>query len=92
MSIVAENGKVVTDKMIDEWESALERDEWPEGWVNVGDVVEGKLPTSMSESVTLSIKVPAAMKKAIEQEAQLEGKSTSSYVRGVLVDNLMASA
>lgn len=29
--IVAENGKVVTDEMIADWESALERDEWPSG-------------------------------------------------------------
>lgn len=35
--IVAENGKVVTDEMIADWESALERDEWPSGWVNVGE-------------------------------------------------------
>ena len=42
--IVAEDGKVVTDEMIAEWESALERDEWPSGWVNVGDVLEGSLP------------------------------------------------
>lgn len=42
--IVAENGKVVTDEMIADWESALERDEWPSGWVNVGEIVEGKLP------------------------------------------------
>lgn len=39
--IVAEDGKVVTDEMIAGWESALERDEWPEGWKNVGPVVCG---------------------------------------------------
>jgi hypothetical protein len=39
-----ENGKVVTDEMIAEWEGVLERDEWPNGWANVGEVVEGKLP------------------------------------------------
>lgn len=38
--VVAENGKVVTDEMIDGWESALERDEWPSGWVNVSEIVE----------------------------------------------------
>ena len=38
--IVAENGKVVTDEMIAGWESALERDEWPSGWVNVGETPE----------------------------------------------------
>ena len=42
--IVAENSKAVTDEMIADWESALERDEWPSGWVNVGEIVEGKLP------------------------------------------------
>lgn len=35
-----ENRKVVTDEMIAGWESALERDEWPSGWVNVGEIVE----------------------------------------------------
>lgn len=49
--IVAENGKVVTDEMIADWESALERDEWPSGWVNVGEVVEGKLPKAAPETV-----------------------------------------
>ena len=48
--IVAENGKVVTDEMIADWESALERDEWPSGWVNVGEVVEGKLPKAVPET------------------------------------------
>lgn len=38
--VVAENGKIVTDEMIAVWESALERDEWPSGWVNVGEIVE----------------------------------------------------
>lgn len=40
--IVAENGIVVTDEMFANWESALERDEWPDGWVNVGEVVDGR--------------------------------------------------
>ena len=68
--IVAENGKVVTDEMIAGWESALERDEWPSGWVNVGEIVEGKLPKAASETVTLSLKVPVAMKRALEKEAR----------------------
>ena len=60
--IVAENGKVVTDEMIADWESALERDEWPSGWVNVGEIAKGKLPKAAPETVTLSLKVPAAIK------------------------------
>lgn len=42
--IVAENGGVVTDEMISGWEEALERDEWPSGWANVGEIVEGEPP------------------------------------------------
>ncbi len=52
--IVAENGKVVTDEMIADWESALERDEWPSGCVNVGEIVEGKLSEGRADTVTLS--------------------------------------
>lgn len=69
--IVAQNGVVVTDEMIAGWEASLERDEWPEGWENVGEVVDGKLPTA-SETVTLSIKIPASMKRIIESEAKSE--------------------
>ena len=90
--IVAENGKVVTDEMIADWESALERDEWPSGWVNVGEVVEGRLPKAAPETVTLSLKVPVAMKRALEKEAKAEGKSTGAYARGFLADSLLAIA
>ena len=82
--IVAENGKVVTDEMIADWESALERDEWPSGWVNVGEIVEGKLPKAAPETVTLSLKVPAAMKRALEKEAKAEGKSTGAYALSLI--------
>ena len=49
--IAAENGRLVTDEMIAEWESVLERDEWPSSWVNAGEVVEGNLPEADSEAV-----------------------------------------
>ncbi len=39
--ITAIDGMRVTDEMIDTWCDALDRDEWPDGWQNVGDVVEG---------------------------------------------------
>lgn len=89
---IAENGKIVTDEMIAEWESALGRDEWPEGWHNVGKVIDGKMPPTLAESVTLSVKIPAAMRSAIDKEAKAEGKSTSAYVRGVLAASLMAAS
>lgn len=91
-AIIAENGKIVTDDMITGWESALERDEWPEGWQNVGEIVEGHLPTPLTDSVTLSIKIPAAMKRTIETEAKNEGMTTSAYVRGILANQLISMA
>ena len=53
---------------------------------------EGKLPKAAPETVTLSLKVPAAMKRALEKEAKAEGKSTGAYARGILADGLMAIA
>ena len=57
-----------------------------------GKLVEGKLPKAAPETVTLSLKVPAAMKRALEKEAKAEGKSTGAYARGILADGLMAIA
>lgn len=47
--IVAENGVVVTDETIAGWESALERNEWPDGWANIGEIVEGRLPETTKQ-------------------------------------------
>lgn len=90
--IVAGNGRIVTNEMIAEWERALDRDEWPEGWHNVGKVIDGKMPPTLAESVTLSVKIPAAMRSAIDKGAKAEGKSTSAYVRGILAASLMAAS
>ena len=48
--IKAANGTVVTEQMLDSWSSALDRDEWPEGWANKGEVVYGRPPLSVSGS------------------------------------------
>ena len=88
--IKAANGMTVTDQTLDEWCSALDHDEWPEGWENKGEVVYGKPPLSTSASVTLSIKVPAAMKEAIAKEAKRRGTSTSNYARALLAQAMLA--
>lgn len=90
--IIAENGQTVTEDMIDAWSAALDEDEWPDGWRNVGAVVDGKPPQAAARTETLSIKLPAAMKKAIDREAKDAGMTTSAYVCGVLADSLMALA
>lgn len=50
--IVAENGQLVTGEMIECWESALEHDEWPSGWKNCGEIVEGRLPNIAIEATS----------------------------------------
>lgn len=92
MSVTASDGTVVTDAMIDGWCAALDRDEWPEGWRNVGDVREGVSATRESATETLSVKVPPSMKEAIDRRARVRGESTSAYVRAVLAESLIASA
>lgn len=62
--IVAENGKIVTDEMIADWESALERDEWPSGWVNVGEATEGRLPEADPETRRTRQKLPSGDRRA----------------------------
>ena len=51
--IIAENGKVVTDEMIENWEICLEKDEWPQDWTNVGEIFEGKLSKSPVKTSSL---------------------------------------
>ena len=52
----------------------------------------GRPPLSEGEAtVTLSVKVPAGLKEAIEQNAKAKGISPSAYVRSVLTESLLAS-
>lgn len=57
--VIAENGKVVTDEMVEAMEVSLEHDEWPDGWKNVGEIVVDRLPSRVASSIP-SIKAPRA--------------------------------
>lgn len=86
--IIAANGTKVTDEMIDKWSEALDKDMWPVGWESRSDVVYGRPPISAGGSATLSIKVPKAMKDALEQQAKAHGTTTSNYARTLLAGAL----
>ena len=93
----AADGSMVTDEMIDGWCDALDRDEWPEDWKSRSEIVYGRPPPSVGGTVTLvggtvtlSIKVPVAMKQAIASEAKRRGTSTSNYARTLLAEALLA--
>lgn len=87
--ITAIDGTRVTDEMINTWCDALDRDEWPDGWQNVGDIVEGMPEVRGPATQTLSVKVPTAMKHAVDKKAKSEGVSTSSFVRAALAKALL---
>jgi hypothetical protein len=89
-TIKTADGRIITKDKLDEWSSALDNDEWPRGWVNVGEVVHGRPPLSSEGSAVLSVKVPPGLKRALEREARNEGVSTSDYVRSLLADGLIS--
>lgn len=79
----ANDGKTVTDEMIAGWESALERDEWPEGWANVGDVVKCETPDERL------CKLFGTTLEQVEADAKvIESGDLSSWEFGEPVDGL----
>lgn len=86
------DGKLVTEEMIEKWEQAAEAegDTWPEGWTNWGPVVVGRPPMSPEGSAVLSVKVPAALKRNLQDEAEAAGVSTSEYIRDILATRKIA--
>jgi cellobiose phosphorylase len=90
--ITANNGQVVTTAMIDKWAESLDADKWPSGWKNVGEIQDGLPQTSPANTETLSIKLPAAMKVAVINNARVSGKSTSAFVRGIIENSLVCNA
>lgn len=88
----AVDGTLVTEKMIDAWEEALDRDEWPEGSYSVGPVIHGRPPLSSEGSAVISVKVPVGMKRAVEREAKNEGLSVSEFVRMLITRQMLETA
>lgn len=90
---VSADGIEFNDAMIDRWCEAYERGEFPEGEHTVGGVVMGRPPLSVADkSVTLTIKLPAGMKAAIQRKAAQEGVTVSTYARDVLSNSVLAAS
>lgn len=88
--IIANNGQIVTNKMIENWTSSLDADKWPDGWRNVGEIIEGIPKTTSPNTETLSIKIPVAMKVAVRKGAEESGQTTSAFVREIIEDALVS--
>lgn len=82
-------GRMVSDEMIETWAEALDRDEWPEGWANVGGIVDGAPPVRRERTVTLTVRVPPAVKMALEARAKETGETTSATARELLEEALV---
>lgn len=90
MSYVAANGQEIADALIDQWCTAYEQGEFPDGEHIVGGVVMGRPPLSMEKTTTFTIKIPVGMKAALMKKAKASGKTASSYTREIIAEDLMA--
>lgn len=89
-SFTAANGQVMTDKMMADLEAAYAAGKFPLDEYSVGDVIHGA-PRSLSPegSSVLSIKVPLAMKRAIQAQAEREHTTPSTLVRSMIAHQLV---
>lgn len=88
----AANGQTITEDMIDGWCAAYEKGEFPASERTVGGVVRGRPPLSNDETVTLSVKVPFAMKEAIRRRAAEKGITPSEYARLAINEKLLEAS
>lgn len=87
---VALNGQTVTDAQLDAWESSYAQGKFPAGEKNLSAIIHGAPRALSSEgSETLSVKIPAAMKRALTATADKENMTTSELVRAILTKSLI---
>lgn len=87
----AANGQEITEEMIARWNESYDRGEFPAGERTVGTVVNGRPPLSSDKTVTIAVKVPLGMKKALIAKAERNGMTMSEYARSVFADDLMTA-
>ncbi|MCI5825227.1 MAG: hypothetical protein MR006_00990 [Arcanobacterium sp.] len=89
-SFTATNGQMMTDKMMADLESIYAAGEFPPDEYSVGEVIHGT-PRSLSPegSSVLSVKVPLAMKRAIQAEAERENTTPSTLVRSIIARHMI---
>lgn len=85
------DGRSVSDEMIENWAEALDNDEWPVGWANVDDIVEGAPPVRQECTATLTVKVSPAMKMALKGRVKEFGETTSATACGLLENALLTT-
>ena len=77
----AMNGQAVNDEMLESLEASYAAGEFPTGEYSVGGVIHGAPRALSSEgSAVLSVKVPLAMKRAIQAEARHANTTPSAIV------------
>ncbi|WP_028821732.1 ribbon-helix-helix domain-containing protein [Propionimicrobium lymphophilum] len=89
-SFTAINGQVVSDEMLEKLESTYASGEFPDGESAASDVIQGS-PRALSPEGTavLSVKVPVAMKRAIQEKAEKGNMTPSELVRSMIARELI---
>ncbi len=70
--------------MVDEWCSAYDAGRIPEGYDEADPVTRGRPRIFDSGMNTITIRIPAAQKEALKEEAAERGLTVSTYVREIL--------
>jgi hypothetical protein len=89
MDLIANNGAVVTDAMLDKLAEEYESGEWPER--KEGKITLGRPRISSEESVNVTFRMPRSRVAAIEKLADASGESRSEFLRNA-VDKALTAA
>lgn len=78
---IATDGTVLTDKLLDEMAEEYENGTWEGGFT---DVVYGRPPLYGEKMATLSFRVPAYLKDAVDSTVERSGISRSQFFRNAI--------
>ena len=88
MGYKAENGKTITDEMLDRMAEEYERGTWS----GHGRVAQGRPRIYDEDMETVSFRIPKSRIAAIEAVAEKRGESKSEFFRGAIDAALLAGA
>ena len=81
---VTENGQKITGETIDKWCAAYESGRFPDGYEPTDKITRGRPSLYGDKMTSITIRVPAIQKVALEREATDSGVSLSSYLRNII--------
>lgn len=83
---ISNNGKEVTQEMIDKWCEAYDKGEFPDGEYSTGRIWYGVPTPTLSKTITF--KASESLEKSIKSRAKQLGISTSDFCREAISNAL----